>query len=270
MVTAANPYAYTHSLNLSQAQMQKLLKGQPVTLKHGSLTGAVPVHLTKSQMSKIQKSHLTGKGTSFKMGQRQARLHGKGWFGDAFNFVKKAGRSAIEKVLPVASQFIKNQLIPRGQQYATNLWEQKLQPAVESRLEQAANRAAARVEQGADRALALADQGLSTVGLGLRGQGSMQGQGPISGILSQFGLGAVKKRGNRPRGRPRKAQLRGDGFFDSIGDVFKGAVNTAVPFVVNAGLKRVFGVGPQKRVRGGRKMLPGVAGGAPFSAGYRP
>ena len=245
-----------HQLHLSMAQKRKLVAGHKVRIKHGHLGFAdsslqhVPVHLTMTQLRRLQRAHGSNRGADLQfVSSAQRTMHGKGFFGDLWKNIKNVGRRAYEVVKPVVTEHIlpavRSHVIPRATNYATNLFENRIAPALEARADQAASRLANHIESGVNRGLNAIDQGVSSVGLGLGRRGR------------------IAKRGRRGRG------MKGEGFFDDIWSSVKSVASHAVPIATNLVVNRA--LGPLKGIVGGRggRQRRMTRGGAPFATGHR-
>jgi hypothetical protein len=64
-----------HGLTLSNAQIQKLRKGDTIRITHKNLNGAHQIHLTNAQIKKIQHAYAAGKGVDLKMSAAQLKYN---------------------------------------------------------------------------------------------------------------------------------------------------------------------------------------------------
>ena len=246
---------HKHQLHLSVAQQKKLVKGHKVRVKHGHLGFSdslqhVPVHLTATQMRRIERAHAGQRGADIQFTSNQQRMmHGKGFFGDLWKGIKNVGRRAYEVVKPVVTEHVlpavRQHVLPRVTNYATNLLENRIAPALAARADVAAQRLADHVESGVNRGLNLVDQGVSRVGLGIGGS-----------LRSRRGRIAKRGRG-----------MRGAGFFDDVWSGIKSVGSHALPIATNLVVNRA--LGPLKALTGGRGRRRVTRGGAPFATGHR-
>jgi len=96
------PQFHLHKLKLSKAQMRKLAKGERVKLAYSDLHGSVPVHLTKRQLNKIQKSLSDHKGMMLQFSEKQAKHNvkrGGDFWGDLWGGIKGVASDVYNQAL---------------------------------------------------------------------------------------------------------------------------------------------------------------------------
>lgn len=81
-------------INLTGLQAGKLAKGGTIQLKHEHLHGPHKVHLTKTQIKRIEKAHRDGHGMRLKMSESQLR-HNKQKGAGFMDTLKKIGKIAV-------------------------------------------------------------------------------------------------------------------------------------------------------------------------------
>lgn len=109
------------ALDLTPAQMKKLRMGDKIRLKASQMTGSVPVFLTSTQVKKMNKAKLEGKGMDLSMSGSQMKhhvQHGSGFWSDIGSFFKDAGNRVLSDVVkPIASDVA----LPLAKTVLTNL-----------------------------------------------------------------------------------------------------------------------------------------------------
>ena len=120
---------HKHGVKLTKAQAQSLAKGQTIRLSHGSLHGPHEVHLTKTQLKKMQRSHANRVGTEIKLSGAQLRhnyKHGAGFL----DMLKTAATGAAKALAPMAidyaGNYVKNTIAPRAINAASNFAKSKV------------------------------------------------------------------------------------------------------------------------------------------------
>lgn len=64
---------HTHKLQLSSKHADQLINGGTIRLKHEHLHGEHEVHLTKTQIAKLNKAYAAGKGTTLRFSDKQRK-----------------------------------------------------------------------------------------------------------------------------------------------------------------------------------------------------
>ena len=238
-----------HGLHITPEQQHRLVTGERVLLKHGQLgfqtkkRRHVPVHLTKAQITKLMDAHDGKQSAYLKFTPKQTEMHGQGWFSNAWDKIKSAGRQLVNLAKPIvknlgrsaveyATPIIQDQLIPGVKDYAQNIFENQVRPALIQKGSEVSDRVIGHVKNRIDTGV---NSGLEAVNnAGDRLANTLTGNG-----FSRIPRGARGARG----GAQYQKGMGGCGFFGDLWSGVKSVANTAVPIVTNQIVKRVTGMG---------------------------
>ena len=140
---------HPHGFNLSNAQMTKLCKGGSVRVTHSNLNGPENVHLTKTQLNRLNKAHRDKVGMILKLSAPQLKktISG-GSFKSILNKLARIGKNAYSTYAPIARAYAKRtakQLIPLAINNISNAAKLKL-PYIAPGIDYAADYAKRKVD----------------------------------------------------------------------------------------------------------------------------
>ena len=98
------PAYVLHRMTLTRDQVRKLASGQAIRVTHAHLHGKHPIHVTRSQMTKIAKHHQQGVGVQLRMSAAQVK-HNLRMGGGLWDTIKSVGRT-IAGVVEKGASFI--------------------------------------------------------------------------------------------------------------------------------------------------------------------
>ena len=189
------PYHH-HKIGFTHAQAHTLSHGGSIMLKHHHLHGEHEIHLTKTQLTKLHKSHAEGKGMKLHLSNAQLKhhvKHGSGFFGNILKTVKTQGVKLAKDLAKQGLQAGLNYGADKGKEFISNKINEKL---------------GEKKEEGSglfDWAGPLAS-GLNNIGNQL-----VDNAIPIALTAATHGGGVKKKRG-RPRKHPHGGSLVAAGY----------------------------------------------------------
>jgi hypothetical protein len=91
-------YAPIGIQKLSENQLRKLLKGEPVRVKHGTHH---KIHLSTHQLKKLHSAHKKGKASTITFDPYQQSKHGEGIFGDIAKHIRNIAHKHKNLINPV-------------------------------------------------------------------------------------------------------------------------------------------------------------------------
>lgn len=206
-----------HSINvtLSDSQLKKLASGDSIRLKHSALTGSNTIHVTTTQLKKIEKAKLSGKGVQLSFSGQQMKHNAKSG-GSLFDYLSKFAPILIDK----AGDFAKdkaNDLVDVLSDKATDMIKDKSADLVDKLKDKATDMVKKKKKQKKKQQQqgdGLFDFIPGGVGDFLNGVGNTAASLALplaqNVISSKMGFGVKKPR------KPRIKKQQGDGLFDFI------------------------------------------------------
>jgi hypothetical protein len=93
-----------HNVGISDAKARKLLLGGKIMITKGELDGDKPLLLLQTQLKRLQKAKLSGKGMNLALSQGHCRhlgMNGGGFWGDIWKGIKKGAKALLPFAKPL-------------------------------------------------------------------------------------------------------------------------------------------------------------------------